>query len=242
MEIMLINLDMDTDSMNEKQISAYRKAVADANTAITDAEDAKAVEAAVSSLKDAVSKILDENCPSKVYTDVAKGAWYHDYVDYMVDNGYMNGVSKTEFGIDSSVTRAQLVTILYRIAGEPSVDGEENPFTDVAKDQWYTDAIIWAAGEGIVNGVSATEFAPNKEITREQIVTILYRYDGQKKVEKDQLSSFTDAGKIADYAVDAMNWAIAEEIINGVTESALAPANTATRAQICAIMMRYLEK
>lgn len=180
-------------------------------------------------------------CPSEKFSDVAEDGWYHEAVDYMTANGYMKGVSDTVFGVGSSVTRAQLVTILYRVEGEPSVDGLECPFTDVSTGAWYADAVIWAADHGIVKGVSDTEFDPEKEITREQIVTILYRYDGEQKVSEDHLGGFTDAASVNDFAQDAMNWAIANEIVNGVTTTTLDPASTATRAQICAIVMRYLE-
>lgn len=163
-------------------------------------------------------------------------------VDYMIENGYMKGVSDTLFDAEGSVTRAQMVTILYRIEGESSGEGMENPFEDVADDTWYTDAVIWAANEGVVKGVSETAFDPEADITREQIVTILYRYDGEDAVSEDRLADYTDVDKISGYAKAAMNWAIANEIVNGVTETMLAPADTATRAQICAIMTRHLER
>ena len=154
----------------------------------------------------------------------------------------MNGVSDTKFDVNGSVTRAQLVTILYRTAGEPSVEGLENPFTDVEAGKWFTDAVVWAANEGIVKGVTETTFEPNTAISRQQIVTILFRFEGAEKVAENKLAAFTDADKVAPYAADAMNWAVAEGIMNGVTATTLEPAATATRAQICAIVMRYLEK
>jgi hypothetical protein len=107
---------------------------------------------------------------------------------------------------------------------------------------WNTDAIVWAADNGIVNGVSPTSYAPDAKITREQIVTILYRYAKAEAVAKDHLAGYTDAGKVSGYAKDAMNWAIANGIINGMTETTLAPTANATRAQICVILMRYLSK
>ena len=241
-----LNLDtyvnlVDQSEYDAMQVEALAQIVSDAKAEIDEAETTEEIDTILSETKLAIYA-MDDVCPSKVYTDVEKSAWYHDYVDFMVENGYMNGVSDTLFDVNGSVTRAQLVTILYRTAGEPSVEGLENPFTDVADGKWYTDAIIWAADEGIVKGVTETEFAPDAKITREQIVTILYRYDGEEEVEEDQLADFTDADKISNYAKAAMNWAIANEIVNGVTETTLAPADTATRAQICAIVMRYLEK
>lgn len=240
-----LNLDtyvnlVDQSEYDAKQVEALAQIVSDAKAEIDEAETTEEIDTILSETKLAIYA-MDDVCPSKSYTDVAKNAWYHDYVDFMVENGYMNGVSNTLFDVDGSVTRAQLVTILYRVAGEPSVEGLNNPFTDVAEGKWYTDAIIWAAENGIVKGVSATEFAPDKEITREQIVTIVYRYDGEVEVAEEHLSAFHDTDKIANFAKAAMNWAVANGIMNGVTETTLAPDATATRAQICAIVMRYLE-
>ena len=137
---------------------------------------------------------------------------------------------------------AQLVTILYRIAGEPESTAT-NPFADVADGQWYTNAVIWAAENGIVKGVNTTTFAPNDQITREQIATILFRYAKAEKVE-GKLAGFPDAEKVSDYAADAMAWAVEQGLINGISESDgktyLAPQETATRAQIAVILMRYL--
>ena len=222
-----------------EQIANIAAAQSDASTLIAAASSVDELPA----LKEAALAAMEASaCPSEKFTDVAEDGWYHEAVDYMIQNGYMNGVSDKLFDVHGSVTRAQVVTILYRMEGEPSVDGLNNPFTDVNVDAWYTNAVVWAADNGIVKGVSETEFDPNTEITREQIVTILYRYDGEQEVTEDKLDGFTDAASVRDYAVDAMNWAIANEIVNGVTETTLAPANTATRAQICTIMMRYLEK
>ena len=160
----------------------------------------------------------------------------------MVKNTYMNGMTATEFGVNGSVTRGQLVTILYRIAGSPSVEGKSHSFTDVDAGRFYTDAVIWAYSEGIVKGMTDTTFEPNTAISRQQIVTILYRYDKAEKVAEDHLAGFADAKTVSNFAKDAMNWAIANGIVNGVTPATLEPAATTTRAQICAIMMRYLEK
>ena len=179
-------------------------------------------------------------CPSTVFADVDKGEWYHEAVDFMVEKGYMNGLSKTEFGVNGTVTRAQLVTILYRIAGEPSVAGKTCAFTDVSAGQWYTDAVIWAEENGFVNGINATTFAPDLEVTREQMVTILYRYDGTAEADEKALAGFIDAASIAGYAKDAFAWAVSNGVVNGMSETNLVPVGTATRAQICAIVMRYL--
>jgi len=186
-------------------------------------------------------EVIPAHCPSKTFSDLNPDQWYHEAVDYVLKHGLMNGVAADTFAPNGTLTRAQLVTILYRLEGEPSVEGLVNPFTDVAEGQWYTDAIIWAADAGVVNGVTKTVFNPNGAITREQIATILYRYAGSEKVEDNCLADFADAGKVSAYAVDAMNWAVANGLITGMDETTLAPTATATRAQIATILMRYCE-
>lgn len=187
-----------------------------------------------------------DNCPSKAFTDLDADAWYHEGVDYALTNGLMNGVGGGRFEPDGQLTRAQLVTVLYRAAGEPDTGKQVNPFTDVADDAWYTKAVIWAANNGIVNGVAKNVFAPDASITREQIATMLYRYAGAEAAKEDKLSAFPDAAKVSDWAKEALNWAVASGLINGVADANgtanLEPQATATRAQIATILMRWLEK
>lgn len=187
-----------------------------------------------------------DNCPSKAFTDLDAKAWYHEGVDYALTNGLMNGVGGGRFEPDGQLTRAQLVTVLYRAAGEPDTGKQVNPFTDVADDTWYTKAVIWAANNGIVNGVAKNVFAPDASITREQIATMLYRYAGAEAAKEDKLSAFPDAAKVSDWAKEALNWAVASGLINGVADANgtanLEPQATATRAQIATILMRWLEK
>ncbi len=180
-------------------------------------------------------------CPAEKFTDVDTKQWYHEGICYVIRNGLMNGKSETVFAPTANLTRAELVTVLYRMAGSPSVEDLEHPFADVADDTWYTDAVIWAYNAEVVKGISNTAFAPNANITREQIAAILYRYAGAEAVEEDSLKDFADAGKVNTYAVDAMNWAVSVGLINGVAESELAPQGNATRAQIATILMRYCE-
>ena len=184
-------------------------------------------------------EMIPANCPSKAFADLDTTQWYHEGVDFALANGLMVGMSDTIFVPNGEVTRAQLVTILYRLEGKPSVEGMENPFGDVAEDAWYAEAVIWAANAGVVKGLTATTFAPNTAITREQIATILFRYSGAEKVGEDHLKDFSDADKISAYAVDAMNWAVAEGLIKGMGNGTVAPRATATRAQIATILMRY---
>lgn len=187
-----------------------------------------------------------DHCPSKAFTDLDADAWYHEGVDYALTNGLMNGVGGGRFEPDGQLTRAQLVTVLYRAAGEPDTGKQVNPFTDVADDAWYTKAVIWAANNGIVNGVAKNTFAPDDSITREQIAAMLYRYAGAEAAKEDKLSAFPDAAKVSDWAKEALNWAVASGLINGVADANgtanLEPQATATRAQIATILMRWLEK
>lgn len=187
-----------------------------------------------------------DNCPSKAFSDLDAKAWYHEGVDYALTNSLMNGVGGGKFEPDGQLTRAQLVTVLYRAAGEPDTGKQVNPFTDVADDTWYTKAVIWAANNGIVNGVGKNVFAPDASITREQIATMLYRYAGAEAAKEDKLSAFPDAAKTSDWAKEALNWAVASGLINGVADANgtanLEPQSTATRAQIATILMRWLEK
>lgn len=187
-----------------------------------------------------------DHCPSKAFSDLDADAWYHEGVDYALTNGLMNGVGGGKFEPDGQLTRAQLVTVLYRAAGEPDTGKQVNPFTDVADDTWYTKAVIWAANNGIVNGVAKNTFAPDDSITREQIAAMLYRYAGAEAAKEDKLSAFPDAAKVSDWAKEALNWAVASGLINGVADANgtanLEPQATATRAQIATILMRWLEK
>jgi len=180
-------------------------------------------------------------CPAEKFTDVDTKQWYHEGICYVIRNGLMNGKSETVFAPNANLTRAELVTVLYRMAGEPSVEDLEHPFADVADDTWYTDAVIWAYNAEVVKGISNTAFAPNANITREQIAAILYRYAGAEAVEEDSLKDFVDADKVNAYAVDAMNWAVSVGLINGMDDATLAPQGNATRAQIATILMRYCE-
>ena len=176
------------------------------------------------------------------FPDVTEGDWFYDAVRYAYETGLMDGVGDNLFAPNSETTRAQLVTILYRLAGEPEPGGDSG-FADVAAGTWYTDAVVWAAENGIVNGTTDTTFAPGEDITREQLVTVLYRYAESKGYDVSasaDLSGYPDAGQVQDYAQPAMAWAVAEGIVEGV-DGNLNPAGNATRAQIATILMRFCE-
>ena len=162
-------------------------------------------------------------------------------VIYVTLTGLMNGTGDG-FSPNNNINRAQLVTVLYRMAGQPEVTGE-NPFTDVPDGQWYTDAVLWAAENGITDGTSETTFSPNDARTREQMATFLYRFAnfevGEPIEVTGDLSGYTDADLVADYAVDAMTWAVGEGVISGIGNNTLAPDNTASRAQMATVLTRY---
>ena len=238
-ELAAVTSGVDVDGLNVHELENYTNAVAGTMKAVTAAASAEEVEEALAAGKAAIETAL-KSCPAADYVDVDLERWYHESVDYMLLNGYMNGISDDKFAPDANTTRAMMVTMLYRIAGEPSVEGLENPFTDVPANKWYTDAVIWAANEGVVEGIGSGLFAPDKEITREQIVTILYRYADAEAVAEDVLAGYEDAADVSSWAKDAMNWAVANGLVQGVSATELIPTDLATRAQIAAILMRYL--
>ena len=176
------------------------------------------------------------------FHDVAEGDWFYDAVRYAYENSLMDGVGDNLFAPNSQTTRAQLVTILHRLAGEPEPGGDSG-FADVETGTWYTDAVAWAAQNGIVNGVSDTEFAPGDNITREQLAVILYRYaayQGYDVSQRADLSGFGDAESISGYAQEALSWAHAQGLVLGFEDGSLRPQGTASRAQIAAVLMRFL--
>ncbi len=178
------------------------------------------------------------------FDDVSESDWFYANVKYASENGLFNGVSPTMFSPNSELTRAMLVTVLYRADNQPEVT-EASEFEDVAEDAYYADAVAWAQANGIVNGVSETEFAPDVKITREQIAAIIYRYAVYKGLEAADMQenlTFTDVDEISEFAVQAMNWIVGQEIIKGYEDSTVRPLNNATRAEATAILQRFLEK
>ncbi len=178
------------------------------------------------------------------FADVNADDWYYEYVRYAAENNLMNGMTETTFAPDNNLTRAMLVTVLYRLAGEPATN-RSIPFADIDMGAYYANAVIWAQQNGIVNGVTETEFAPDANITREQIAAIMFRYAVYKDLEavtlEENLIVFADADEISEYAISALNWAVGSGLINGKTESALCPRDNANRAEIAAILQRFIE-
>ena len=182
---------------------------------------------------------------SAQFKDVTRsnvGTWAADAVDFAYHFGLVSGVSKTEFAPNSPMTRAQLVTVLYRAAGSPSVTVSTN-FEDLDVGSYYYSAVVWANVNGIVNGTSDTTFSPDSRLTRQQLAAILYRYArsfGGDTSYIGNLSHFTDRHQVDSYATTPMIWAVSHEIISGTSDTTLSPLSTATRAQVVVILHRYL--
>ena len=189
-----------------------------------------------------------EGCPSKAFTDVpGTEHWSHIGIDFVLKSGLFYGTSPHTFSPEQEMTRAMLVTVLYRMEGSPSVKGLKNNFTDVADDTWYTDAVVWANQNGVVNGVTEATFQPKTNITREQVAAILYRYAKSKGYDVTaaaNLADFPDHDDVSAYAETAMAWANAAGLITGSGSGEaiyLNPRDSATRAQVAAILMRFVK-
>ncbi len=182
---------------------------------------------------------VDLECPSKAFVDLNTNSWYHAYTDYVIGQGLMQGMDETHFAPNASITRGQLVTTLYRLAGEPEVTGKTS-FTDVAGHRYYAKAVAWAEAQGIVHGMTTTTFAPEGKVTREQAATFLYRYVTeylkQEAVEGADLKDYVDGDKVMNYAQAAFSWAVAEGLFEGYGDGTLRPATTLTRAQMAKLL------
>lgn len=181
---------------------------------------------------------------SSKFTDVTAsnvGSWAADSIDFCADNDLVNGKSTYSFAPKDNLTRGQLVAILYRAAGSPSVTGTTNPFNDVKTGDYYYNAVLWAYKNDVVNGTGAGKFSPNANVTREQIAAILYRYMGSPAAT-GSLSGYTDRSKISSWATTAMQWAIGKGYITGTSSTTLDPRGQATRAQAAVMLHRFLTK
>lgn len=186
---------------------------------------------------------LKIGCPSTGFKDVDTSKWYHDGVDYALVKGYMSGSGADTFAPNTTMTRAMLIQVLYKMAGSPAATGTI-PFTDVSSGRYYYNALVWAYNNGIASGVSATKFNPNGSVTREQVAVYLFKLAGALGCDTSvngNLGDFTDAGTIGAYAKDAMSWAVGHGLISGVTATELQPRATTTRAQISVMLMRFDE-
>lgn len=174
------------------------------------------------------------------FNDVKPGDWFYEYVAYVYNNGIMDGVDSGVFSPNTATTRGMVVTVLYRLYGEPAVSGGSS-FTDVAPGAYYADAVAWASNAGIANGTSATAFSPNDLVTREQFAAMLYRYmqyTGADTSARASLSGFADAGRVSSYAADALAWAVAEGVLNGRSATEITPQGNCNRAEVAAMITR----
>ena len=185
-------------------------------------------------------------CPGSGFADMPRpGNWAHAGIDFALSNGLFNGTSATTFAPSGDMTRAMLVTVLWRLDGTPAPAGE-NGFSDVPAGKWYTKAVTWAAENGVVNGVGSGRFDPEGRVTREQIAAILFRYAQKKGCDtaaRAELAAFPDGGDVSRYAREALSWANAAGLVNGTNTPQgvrLDPKGNATRAQVATILMRYV--
>ena len=237
-------VDLEGDKIDAKKVDdedgkyTFRMANCDVTVTVTFKEEGKTTEDT-----DKEEDKDDEETTELNFTDVKESDWFFKGVEYVVDKGIMSGVSENEFAPSGKLTRAMLVQMLYNMESRPACDAE-NAFMDVPVGQWYTDAVIWANDAKIVSGMGEGLFAPNMEITREQMVAMLYnyaKYKGYDVTASADLSAFADTASVSAWAQPAMQWAVAEGYISGMGDSQLAPQGTATRAEIASVIMRFME-
>ncbi len=192
-------------------------------------------------LVEEITVVLSHICHSEHFVDVGADQWFHEAVDYVVSSGYMNGMDATHFCPGATMNRAQFVTVLYRMEGEPEVNNT-GIFTDVPADQFYTDAAYWALSSGITTGTGdGTTFNPGGQLTRTELVTFMYRYARYKgyDITSGDLSAYRDADQVLPFAVDAWSWAVSKNIISGMSADTLAPIALTNRAQAAVIFQRF---
>ena len=237
-------VDDEGDKIDAKKVDdednkyTFRMANCDVTVTVTFKEEGKTTEDT-----DKEEDKDDEETTELNFTDVKESDWFYKGVAYVVDKGVMSGVSENQFDPSGKLTRAMLVQMLYNMESRPACDAE-NAFIDVPVGQWYTDAVIWANDAKIVSGMGEGLFAPNMEITREQMVAMLYnyaKYKGYDVTASADLSAFADTASVSAWAQPAMQWAVAEGYISGMGDSQLAPQGTATRAEIASVIMRFME-
>lgn len=237
-------VDAEGDKIDAKKVDdednkyTFRMANCDVTVTVTFKEEGKTTEDT-----DKEEDKDDEETTELNFTDVKESDWFFKGVEYVVDKDIMSGVSENEFAPSGKLTRAMLVQMLYNMESRPACDAE-NAFMDVPVGQWYTDAVIWANDAKIVSGMGEGLFAPNMEITREQMVAMLYnyaKYKGYDVTASADLSKFADNASVSTWAQPAMQWAVAEGYISGMGDSQLAPQGTATRAEIASVIMRFME-
>ncbi len=193
-------------------------------------------------IEDEIEETVIKTFTEDTFSDITKDDWYYDSVKYVYENNLMQG-TENGFEPENKMSRAMLVTVLYRMTDVKKTADSHN-FEDVSSQKWYSDAVAWAASNGIVNGISETEFAPDKEVSREQMAAIVYRYvkwKGYDTSDKKDISSFEDFDKISQWAVDALMWANGKALVNGTSDTLLSPEKATTRGQFATILMRFCE-
>ena len=189
----------------------------------------------------AVAASLPAAAGGGIFRDVGPDRWSCEYIDYAVEHGYLKGVGDGYFDPEGTTTRAMVVTVLWRMEGEPDTTYRAD-FKDVPQNEWYALPVIWAKDSGVVLGVSANEFDPDGKITREQLATMLYRYSGGKGygvTGRTDLDGFSDYKTISDWAGSPLSWAVNAGLVKGVTDKTVEPGSFATREQLATILMRY---
>ena len=243
-------VDLEGDKIDAKKVEdedneyTFRMANCDVTVTVTFKEEGKTEDKEETNETEETDKTEETTTPETVdFSDVSESDWFYKGVSYVVENGMMNGVGENQFAPNAPLTREMLAVVLYNMEKQPESTGV-NPFADVKADMWYTDAIVWANANGIVAGYDDSTFGLGDSITREQLAAILYRYaqlKGYDVTEKADLTGYADSAAISGYAVEAMQWANANGIVNGMTETTLAPQGTATRAQVATMLMSFCE-
>ena len=239
-------VDLEGDKIDAKKVEdedneyTFRMANCDVTVTVTFKEEGKTEDKEETTTEETEETTKPETV---AFSDVSESDWFYKGVSYVVENGMMNGVGENQFAPNAPLTREMLAVVLYNMEKQPESTGV-NPFADVKADMWYTDAIVWANANGIVAGYDDSTFGLGDSITREQLAAILYRYaqmKGYDVTEKADLTGYADSAAISGYAVEAMQWANANGIVNGMTATTLAPQGTATRAQVATMLMSFCE-
>ena len=243
-------VDLEGDKIDAKKVEdedneyTFRMANCDVTVTVTFKEEGKTEDKEETNETEETDKTEETTTPETVaFSDVSESDWFYKGVSYVVETGMMNGVGENQFAPNAPLTREMLAVVLYNMEKQPESTGV-NPFADVKADMWYTDAIVWANANGIVAGYDDSTFGLGDSITREQLAAILYRYaqmKGYDVTEKADLTGYVDSAAISGYAVEAMQWANANGIVNGMTATTLAPQGTATRAQVATMLMNFCE-
>ena len=243
-------VDLEGDKIDAKKVEdedneyTFRMANCDVTVTVTFKEEGKTKDKEETNETEETDKTEETTTSETVtFSDVSESDWFYKGVSYVVENGMMNGVGENQFAPNAPLTREMLAVVLYNMEKQPESTGV-NPFADVKADMWYTDAIVWANANGIVAGYDDSTFGLGDSITREQLAAILYRYaqmKGYDVTEKADLTGYADSAAISGYAVEAMQWANANGIVNGMTATTLVPQGTATRAQVATMLMNFCE-